>query len=383
MDFLSRDVLYPLIDERAEYCVSLYMPTHRSGPEIQQDPIRLKNLLREAEEQMLHHGRRRSDARALLAPARRLLGDDQFWQHQSDGLALLLSPNTFRAYRLPYEFVELGVVADRFHLKPLLTLLSGDGRFYILALSQKRVRLLMGTRHSVSEMSLDSVPTSLADALAGEQRERDLRFRVAGHGGAMFHGHGSGSDETEHKKDLLRYFQRLDKGIQDLVCVNRAPLILAGVDYLLPIYRDANTCAELVDEGIVGNPDNLSDAELHRRAWAIVAPRFTRAQELAAAQYRELACTDRAATDLETIVPAAEHGRINHLFVAVGVQRWGRFDRSSGSVTRHEEREPGDQDLLDLAAVQTLAHAGDVFAVKADEIPERKADASLAAVFRY
>jgi hypothetical protein len=383
MDFLNRDVLHPLIDERSEYCVSLYMPTHRSGPGIQQDPIRLKNLLREAEAQMAHRGGRRSDARALLAPARRLLGNDDFWQHQSDGLALFLSPNTFRAYRLPHEFVELGLVADRFHLKPLLTLLSGDGRFYVLALSQKRVRLLMGTRHSVSEMSLDSAPTSLADALAGEQREKDLRFHVAGHGGALFHGHGSGSDETEHKKDLLRYFQRLDKGIQDLVCINRAPLVLAGVEYLLPIYREANTCAELVEEGIVGNPDSLSDTELHSRAWAIVAPRFARAQELAAAQYRELARTGRTSADLETIIPAAEHGRISHLFVAVGVQRWGRFDRSSGCVTRHEEREAGDQDLLDLAAVETLAHAGDVFAVKAEEVPERKADASLAAVFRY
>jgi hypothetical protein len=42
------------------------------------------------------------------------------------------------------------VVTDRFHIKPLLPLLSGDGRFYVLALSQSEVRLLQGTRYSVS-----------------------------------------------------------------------------------------------------------------------------------------------------------------------------------------------------------------------------------------
>lgn len=382
MDFLDRDALRPLIDEHAEYCLSLYLPTHRTGAAIRQDPIRLKNLLKRGEAQLTQHGWRRAAAEELLAPAARLLKDDDFWQHQSDGLAILISPNTFRRYRLPYAFDELVVVTDRFHLKPLLSLLSGDGRFYILALSQKRVRLLLGTRHSVQEMSLEAVPTSLAEAL-GEERDKELQFHVAGHGGAVFHGHGSRADETEHKKDLFRYFKRLDKGLRDLICVDRAPLVLAGVDYLLPIYREANSCAELVDDGIVGSPENITDSELHARAWRIVQTYFSREQELAAARYRELARSDRTSDDLAAIVPAAHHGRVADLFVAVGVQRWGRYQPGSGRVTLHETRQPGDQDLLDVAAVQTLAHAGAVYAVEPGAIPARGAGQPTAAVLRY
>lgn len=383
MHLLERNEIRSLIEQHGEYCVSLYMPTHRTGAEIQQDPIRLKNLLRVAEGQLADNGWKPSDAEALTSPARKLLDDDDFWQHQSDGLAILLSPDTFRVYRLPARFPELAVVTDRFHLKPLLTLLTGDGRFYVLALSQKNVRLLMGTRHSVSEMSLDTIPTSLADALSGEQREKELQFHVAGRGGAIYHGHGSGTDETEHKKDLLRYFKRLDKGLQDLVCAERTPLVLAGVDYLLPLYRQANTCAELVEDGIVGNPDGLSDDELHDRAWAIMQPRFARAQELAAARYRELSRTDRTSSRLQQILPAAHHGRVQELFVAVGLQRWGRFDPGSGDVATHDEREPGDQDLLDLAAAETLSHGGDVYAVDPDRVPETSSNAAVAAIFRY
>lgn len=384
MDLVNRAEVRALMTERGEHCVSLYLPTHRAGPQIQQDPIRLKNLLRQAEERLQSNGRRRSEAQAILAPAQRLLTDDTFWQHQSDGLAIFASSNSFHSYRLPYSFSELAVVTDRFHVKPLLRLLSGDGRFYVLALSQKRVRLLQGTRHSVAELVLDRLPKSLAEALGDEERERQLQFRTAGRGGsAIFHGHGSSGDESEHKKDLLRYFQRIDKGLHDLVCAEKTPLVLAGVDYLLPIYREANTCAQLVGEGIVGNPDGLSAEELHDRAWEILEPLFAKAQDTAAAQFAGLVGSDRASTDLAEIVRAAVHGRVGSLFVAVGVQQWGKYDGDGGEITLHDDRRPGDQDLLDLAAVETLTHSGEVFAVSPEEVPAAGEPGPVAAVFRY
>jgi hypothetical protein len=384
MDLLNRTEVRALMAERAKYCVSLYLPTHRAGADTQQDPIRFKNLVRQAEERLSINGLRRSESERILEPAQQLLEDDGFWEHQGDGLAVFLSPEMSRSYRLPYRFSELVVVTDRFHIKPLLTLLSGDGRFYILALSQKQVRLLQGTRHSVGEVNLASVPKSLAEALGAEEHEKQLQFHTAVRGApAIFHGHGSAGDESEHKKDLLRYFKRIDKGLQDLVCAERVPLVLAGVDYLLPIYREANTCAELIDEGIVGNPDGLSAQELHERAWAVVEPYFARAQQRAAAQYDDLRGTERASSELEKIVPAAFHGRVDSLFVAVGLQQWGQFDPDSGQVKLHDSREPGDQDLLDLAAVETLAHGGNVYAVSPDQVPSSPPGSPAAAVFRY
>ena len=225
MDVLNRAEIRTLMNERDVPCISLYMPTHRSGKQTQQDPIRFKNLLKQAEERLLANGLRRSEADEVLQPARRLLDDKNFWRHQGDGLALFLSSKTARHFRLPYDFAELVVVTDRFHVKPLLALLSVDGRFYILALSQNQIRLLQGTRHSVGTVNLDSVPTNLADALGFEEKEKQLQFHTAARGAsAIFHGQGSSGDETEHKKDLLRFFKVIDKGLKDLLCVERAPL---------------------------------------------------------------------------------------------------------------------------------------------------------------
>jgi hypothetical protein len=46
----------------------------------------------------------------------------------------------------------------------------------------------------------------------------------------------------------------------------------------------------------------------------------------------------------------------------------------------HDDPEPGDAELLDSVAVQTLMHGGTVYSVKVDEIP---GDEPVAAVFRY
>jgi hypothetical protein len=176
MDVLSRIELKTLVEKRGEWCVSLYLPTHRAGRDIQQDPIRLKNLLRNAEERLLAGGLRTAEARSLLAPAQALLQDEMFWRHQSDGLAIFLSPTEFHSYRLPLKFPEIRVVTDRFHIKPLLPLIHSGQRFFVLALSQNQVRLLDCTQHHVDEVELENVPTSLAEALNMTTRKGNCSF---------------------------------------------------------------------------------------------------------------------------------------------------------------------------------------------------------------
>lgn len=388
MNILSRDDLRTLLRKHEGLCVSVYMPTHRMGREVQQGPIRLKNLLGEAEEHLLASGLRALEAEGLLEPAQKLLRDGLFWQHQSDGLAIFISPEMFHHYRLPFDFEELVVVAGRFHIKPLLPLLSGDGRFYVLALSQNEVKLLQGTRYSVSEVDLEDVPESLAEALRHNDPEKRLQFHTGtptpggkGKRPAIFHGHGVASAD-DPKDYILRYFHQVDEGLHDLLRGEEVPFVLAGVDYLLPLYKEANTYPHLVDKGIEGNPEELSAEDLREQAWVIVHPLFLAAQKEAAVRYRQLAGagSGQASNDLKQVVPAAYHGRVETLFVAVGLQQWGTFEPATSLVHLHEKAEPGDEDLLDLAAAHTLLNGGTVYAVKPEEVPD---DAQLAAVFRY
>jgi hypothetical protein len=383
MSMLRRDEVNALIRERASSCVSIYLPTHRSIPSAYQDPLRFKNLLGAAEDKLISNGLRPAEAADLLAPARVLLADSEFWQYQSDGLAVFVSPASFRFFTLPITFEELCVVAPRFHLKPLMKGLTHDGSFYVLSLSQNKVKFYQGTGSGLSELFPDGIPDNLEEALRYDDPQRQLQFhtRTAQSGGrraAVFHGHGVGIDDNKDR--LLRYCREIDDALRPLLSGEAAPLVLACVDYLMPIYREANSYPHLMDEGIPGNPELLSATDLHEQAWRLVSPTFTTARLEAMARYRELAGTGRTSSNLSEVIQAAAGGRIESVFVTVGLRRWGKVD-SSGKVSGlRDEPEPGDEDLLDRAVVETLSKGGAIFAVDLGMLPD---GADLCAIFRY
>ncbi len=378
MDLMTRDDIEALLVERQAPCVSIFMPTHRGGAEA--DPIRWRVQVDKAEKLLSARGMRTPAAKELLAPARQLLEDATFWNNQGDGLACFLSSRFLRLYRLPRTFADLVVVGKRFQITPLLSLFTG-ARFYVLALSQNGVRLLQGTPQTVSEVDLKGVPRNLAEALLAHDSDEPLTFHsrpVGGIGswGAIFSGHGVGIDDE--KDDLLRYFQKIDRGLHPILRQERAPLVLAAVPYFIPIYRKASAYPHLVERAIEGNPDHLSSQELHDRAWSLVRPAFQEGQYRAIAQYQQLAGTGRTASRLDEILSAASEGQVETLLLAQDQQRWGRFDPLTGQVEEHEPAEPDDEDLLNLAAFHTLTHGKTVYVLDQAQMPE---GADLAATF--
>jgi hypothetical protein len=383
MESLTRTELRRLVESAGPACVSIFMPTHRAGVETSQGPIRLKNLLKDAEGQLAAANLMSADAEALLEPVRTLLEDYGFWQHQRDGLAIFRSKDLCRILRVEPRMPELAVVADRFHLKPLLPLITGDGHFFVLALSQNLPRLFRATPDGIAEVEASRMPKSLAEAFANRFPEKQVQAHTAspfhrGTGSAIFHGHG-GSEEMK-KDTLVAYFRQIDRGIRDLLSEDRVPLILAAVDYLYPLYRQANSSPELLDEWVSGNPDSLSPADLHSKAAPIAAAHFLQERRKAADRYLEAWHTQRASNRPEDVIPAAHQGRVHFLFVPIGVQLWGRFDPHSNEISIRESPGPQVQDLLNLAAVQTFVAGGTVYAVAPEEIP---GGGLLAAVFRY
>lgn len=382
MDPITMEELKTFLPRRPGWHVSLFMPTHRTGRGTEQDPIRLKNLLGKAEKRLLAKGLRSPDVKKMLKPAQGLLQDRKFWQNQSHGLAVLLTSEEFHSYRLPLPFEELVIVSHSFHLKPLLPFLASDGHFYILTLSQNHVRLLEGTRHTVDEIDLEKMPRSMVEAFHFDSFDRQMQSHSgssprAGSRSTIFHGH-SASDEDKDR--ILRWFRRIDEELPNLFIGEQSPMVLAGVKFLFSLYKTANTYPHLVDKGIAGSPEELSPEELHARAWELVQPIFMQAQEKAAARYKQLADKDQATADVKEAILAAQHGQVEALFVALGVQVWGKFDKDTNTIHIREESQPGDEDLLDLAAIQTILKGGTVYALEPEKMPGQ---GSLAAVFRY
>ena len=319
MDILNSADLKSLAAQKGKWCVSLYMPTHRVGREQQQDPIRLKNLLAEAEAKLLANGLRRPDVQKLMSAAEELLPNTDFWRHQGDGLAIFMSNDFHVTYRLPMEFDELLVIANKFHIKPLIPLLGRVGRFYILAVSINNIRLFEGTPDTINEIKLN-FPTSMDEALWMDEPERYLNLHSSSsstRGAAVFHGHGIGDED---KKNILRFFQSVNEGINNLIEDKTPPMVVAGVDYLVPLYRETSTYRNILKDHVDGNPDRENLSELHADAWEIVKPIFEESQKKAFEKYQQFSGQQNAlaTSDLVKAVKAATFGQVESLFVPLG-----------------------------------------------------------------
>lgn len=358
---------------------SIYLPTHRFGPDRQQDHTRAKNLLHQAR-RMLDATAGEQRAGTIIAPALTAIEHPDFWTHPGDGLALFCRESGFQHLWVPATMPEQAMVSEHCHIKPLMPLLQGDGRFYLLELTQHGVHLYTGSRFGLSEIALPGAPASIDEALGHPESEHHTEVRTV-HAAGRGAPHYFGTVGDERAKDRIKeYFRRVDTCVCGLLHDQRAPLVTAGVEYLLPLYWEVNHYPHLVQGMIPGNPDHLTSISLHDRAWAVVAPQFAKAADAARERYAPLRGSERASNDLSDILRAAVLGRVEDLFVASDCERWGSYDKGDDKLREHDPRWPDDDDLLNLALISALATRAHVQVVPQALMPHQSV---IAAVFRY
>lgn len=385
MKLFSKTELHSLNAEQSSPCVSIYLPTHELGPETRQDPIRLKNQLTEAEKMLGERGLSEQESRDLLKPAADMLENNDFWQHQSTGLALFITAEKLRYYRVPVEFEAMTMVGEQFYTKPLIPLISDDGQFYILAGGQNEMTLYQATRYSVQPIELGTTPRSLEVALRYDDPQESLQSHTGGKVGVgggsgqqIFAGQGGGKDSE--KTDILRFFHLLSDGVEDTLGGQTAPLVFMGVDFLFPIYQQANKYPHLMEEAVAYQPDQLSPEEIRDRALKIVEPHFSADRKEALDQYGSLKNNNQATDDLEAILNAAYNGQIDTLIVAQNAQKWGSFDAQLRTVSYHNEQTTDSQDLLNVAISQAMTTDAKVYVIDRSDIPQQ---AGAIATLRY
>jgi hypothetical protein len=381
MDRFTRENLRELLAHGQRPCVSVFMPTTR-GPG-NADKTAWKNAIREAEQRLTEAGHRGTEAQAILEPAKQLLENAPFWLGASSGIAAFYAPGLARAYRLPLPFSDQVTVGNHFLVKPLVPLLSGDGRFFVLAFAMKSVRFFEGTHYTMEEIELTDVPESLVEAMQVEDasRQRTLHTHTAAGGTmknreAIAHGHGVGV--TNPKEGLDDFLHQIDRGLQKHLADQDAPLVLASVGYLAAMYREITHYRHVLPDGVEGNPQLLSDNALHDRAWAVAEPHFQQARDKLIGLYGQVAGTGRSSSQIDEIVKAAHDGQIQYLLLTQQAESWGTFDDKTRDVQVHERRQAHDDDLVNLAVVHALSHKAMAFTVEPGQLPE---NAPVAAIF--
>jgi hypothetical protein len=386
MDIITHAQLRGLVEAGTSPCVSIFLPTHRQGRDTRQDPVHLKNLLREAEEKLVEaKGMRGTEARDLLEPAKVLLDDHEFWMGNDGGLAIFIAPGFFRLYKLPVEVEDTCHVNDRFEIKPLLPMLEGK-LFYIVALSLNDARLLECTQMGCRSLRLpEDVALSKAEAVPEEDEHQTHMLRHGGTGkgsvmgGGSYHGQAIDIDRKE-QEDRMFYFRQLDDGIRRTMADPEAPVVLAGADSVTPFFRQITQLRHVVEKSIDGNPEHVSNEQLHRQGLELVNPIWNHELSDLQEQFGNAISHQLASNQIEEILPAAATGRVGILFVSPRATYYGKFDDQKLAVMPAGEDDPEAEDLIDRATMHALMTGAQVVVVEPEQVPGNR---ELSAIYRY
>jgi hypothetical protein len=383
MNAITQNDLFQLVREPGDRCVSLYMPIY-TGAESRQNPTRLKKRLRNAENGLSLHGTGKEDGNEVLAPLTDLFDHLTFGEEEGRGLAAFAGRGGARAFRMDVPCDELCVVGRHFYIIPVVISLAEHARFYVLAVSQNQVRLLRGNRIAIEEITVPNLPTNIKAALNLDTREPSRQAHPAHTDmtkhkeGLVFHGHGGEPDAAE--AELLNYCRAIERAVSAELQTAADPLILAGVDYLFPIYREVNRYSHLIETPIIGNPELLSDADLQQCAWTIIEPILDQRRHEATERYGDCIAQGRISNAIDEILVAASAGAVETLFIDPAVKRTGSFEPEELTVRIDEEPQEGNEDLVNLAATIVLRNSGLVIPMPSGDVP---GGGLMAAILRY
>lgn len=361
----------------------MLLPANVPGGVNRQLPVRLKAAVEKAERELNDRSVVSTVVRKLIDPLATIAPQLEDEPHGAT-LAIFRSEEELRQYWLPEKLEETVIAADNFFIRPFLKRLEGELTFYILALSQKDVRLLRCTEHSSEELEVgDRIPRSLSKFLdqAKPDHTSENRSSAGPSVGAMKGVMSSTSTDKEDKDEyLLHFFQAVNKGVvESLKGQEKTPLVACAVEYELAVYQKVNTWPNTCPDGVHGAPNGLKGGEMHSRALQCLEKMYQAEVEQLVAQHDKQG-GEFAAAGVNQLVKAAYDGRVMHLFVAENAQAMGNFDEASDRARTHQVARPGDEDLINAAALQTIVHAGRVHTMPQQRVPGNR---PMAAILRY
>lgn len=375
---VTPEQLLPFLSEHEPPCISLYQQTHRHHPDNQQDPIRYRNLLRAMEASLREkYGTR--DVDPLLRGFEAYARDGEFWNHRTDGLAILAAPGLFQVFELQRPVNELVIVADAFHVKPLLRIQQSADRYQVLCLSRDRAELYEGNRDALDHVELIGTPATLTEALGEQLTQPRQAVRSAPGQTPIFHGAGQKKDEVDADRD--RFFRAVDRGVLEHHSrPSGLPLMLAALTQHHTPFRHVSHSPYLTAEGICVDPASVSVDELHELVWEKFQPFYLDRLSGLIDTYRRAQARDLGFDDVERVAAATVAGRVGSLLVDADRLIPGRLDAASGVVESGDLAHPEVGDVLNDLATTVLRMKGEVIVVPHARMPSTT---GLAATYRF
>ncbi len=364
---LTTDEIAQLQAQRDYPSVSILLPIYGNAPdERQQTPIRVKNLLRQAEERLLKEFPAR-DIAPLLDRLHAMVTEVDY-DHGTHGLAIFASANFARFYYLPFPVDERLGINHHFATRDLIIARSRSSRYFVLSLTEKSAHLYEGVRDQLREIEDFGFPVERE--IEGVKTELPGTFGV---------------EVTKlHDGEEREYFSRVQRALEGALAQEPLPLALAGVERTLAYFDEATSHKGKPKFNVVarltGNYEKVRLREMAGKIWPMVETSMKAGQKRVKERLADATSANRKVTGLREVWKAAQAGRVDTLLAE---ESYHPATRTNGKGLRHAAEGEGFaslDDAVDAIIQQVLSTGGEVTFFDADELAH---DEHIAAVLRY
>lgn len=301
--------------------VSVFVKTHRTHPENEQDPIALKNQLKVVEERVTAEYDKRT-ADDILSKIHEKT-DELDHHYNLDTLAIFANENDVAVLRLPFDANERVIIGKRFATRDLMRDMSEAVHYYILTITSDNARLIEAVNNRlVKEIKGDSDRQSAMNELEFPIHNTTLPT-------------GSKADRTGSSDDhsyLKEFMNRVDKSVQQFYNIAPLPVILVGDSRTIGFYEQVcdhpNIILGKVDHNSAslkdGDPSDILD-EVQELVEKVRDERYEKALgDLAKARNEKM-----VRTDLQQIYRSAVEGNAVTLLVRKGYSQPAVIDETA------------------------------------------------------
>ena len=326
----------------AENCITLILNTHRTLPENQKDAIVLKNSLKEAEERLMK-SLEKNKAQEIAEHLTKLAATIDH-SHNLESLILFVNVEKQIAefIRLPIAVVDRVIIGDTFATRDLLRAIHLTSTYYVLVLSQQKVRLIQAMN--------DNVILEFGNPFPIENKEFHTTSAI------------EGSDAGRKTNLIAEFFNRIDKEVNKIRKENPLPVLICTEEGNFHEYlKIADEQESIIENYLNGNRLEEKADAIVKEAWPIIKERTEKRNSDLKKELDQALGGGRFLSDVNEIMTAIKEGKVQTIFVQKGLFQPALLSNGSVTLLQENDEKPKDavDDIFDEMIEMNMNYGGD------------------------
>jgi len=315
--------------------VSILMPTHRTFPDNQQDPIRLRNLVNQANQRLLGEFEKKRVSGIMENLTKKTEGID--FNHLQDSLAIFVNDNFSTMFMFPFPVKERATIDKTFETRDLVFAYNRSQPYYVIVINEKQIKFYLCVRENLSEVTHPSLPMTNIVHEIKEGRIGDASYndRIR--------------ENEERQKNFLR---EADALLKEFAAAEETPFLITGTQRQISMYREVTRFPNLILGTLKGSYENSSASEISKLVWPIAKEGFANKRKEVLNEVDKAISSKKFASGIDEVWELANEGRGKTLLTEINFE-YPAIASSNGLQLVPSEIKPGE-DVLDDAVDEII-----------------------------